>query len=70
MQNITIPFIVRGREIANSSSLIAYRGRDVSFHYPDPRPLLQEIALDDPVKLRRDFERVSVSEIIDFLFGK
>ena len=62
-----LPFIIRGHEhIADN---LQYRGRDgkVQFHYPDPRPLLNQIILSDPTELQRDFAGVSVSEIIHFL---
>ena len=64
---ILLPFIIRGQEI-NSDELL-YQSRDgkVQFHYPDPRPLLNQIILPDPTQLQRDFKDVSVSEIISFL---
>ena len=64
---ILLPFIIRGQEI-NSYELL-YQSRDgkVQFHYPDPRPLLNQIILSDTTQLQRDFANISVSEIIRFL---
>ena len=59
IETIDIPFIVRGQEVRACELL--YRSQDgkVQFRYPDPRPLLSQIALSDPVQLQRDFARVS-----------
>ena len=64
---ILLPFIILGQEI-NSDELL-YQSRDgkVQFHYPNPRPLLNQIILSDPTQLQRDFANISVSEIIRFL---
>jgi len=67
MDVFDFPFIVRGKEI-NACDL-TYQSRDqkAQFRYPDPRPLLNQIALSDPIQLQRDFANVKVSEIIEFL---
>ena len=64
---ISLPFIIRGQEFISDSQL--YRSRDdtMQFHYPDPRPLLNQIVLSDPVQLQSDFKNVRTSEIINFL---
>ena len=64
---IDIPFIVHGQEIRACELLYQDRNGGLQFRYPDPRPLLSQITLSDPVQLQRDFAGVSVSEIIDFL---
>jgi hypothetical protein len=62
-----LPFIIRGQEINSDELLFQSRDGKVQFHYPDPRPLLDQIVLPDPTQLQRDFANVSVSEIIRFL---
>ena len=64
---ILSPFIIRGQEIIADDLLYQSRDGKVQFHYPDPRPLLDQIILPDPTQLQRDFANVSVSEIIRFL---
>ncbi len=64
---ILLPFIIRGQEINSDELLHQSRDGKVHFHYPDPRPLLNQIILPDPTQLQRDFANVSVSEIIRFL---
>ena len=64
---ILLPFIIRGQEINSDDLLYQIRDGKVQFHYPDPRPLLDQIILPDPTQLQRDFTNVSVSEIILFL---
>ena len=68
-QIINVPIIIRGREINpdGSTATVLYEGRNVQFRYPDPRPLLDELVLSDPLELRRDFANVKVGEIINFL---
>ena len=64
---IPIPFILRGQEITAKELLYQSRDGTNQFHYPDPRPLFDQIVLSDPTQLQRDFANVRVSEIIDFL---
>jgi len=64
---IRLPFIIRGREVIADDLLFQSRDNKVQFHYPDPRPLLSQIVLSNPVQLQRDFANIHVGEIIDFL---
>lgn len=63
---LRIPFLIRGKEVLAESML--FQGHNgMQFRYPDPRPLLNQVVLPDPIQLRHDFSNVSVNEIIKFL---
>jgi len=64
---IRFPLIIRGQEVTAADLMYQSFNEKVQFHYPDPRPLLNQIVLSDPIQLQRDFAHVRVGEIIDFL---
>ncbi|MCF6277683.1 MAG: hypothetical protein L3J16_02910 [Anaerolineales bacterium] len=61
-----IPFVLRG-QVYDNPDLTYRHPNGIAFGYPDPQKLIGQATLNDPVRLRTDFARVSVSEIIAFL---
>ncbi|MFW9995540.1 MAG: acyl-CoA reductase [Candidatus Odinarchaeota archaeon] len=68
-QEVTIPvrFIIRGKIHEGSEIEFSTRDKSAVFTFPSPAKLLNEIVLKNPASLVKDFEGVTVQEIIDFL---
>ncbi|MFW9995856.1 MAG: acyl-CoA reductase [Candidatus Odinarchaeota archaeon] len=64
---IPIDFIIRGKIYTGTD--ISFRSRDgqLTFSSPSPVKLLAKVVLQDPSSLVRDFNRMTVQDIIDFL---
>ncbi|MGE5464079.1 MAG: acyl-CoA reductase [Syntrophothermus sp.] len=67
LNQVSLPFIIRGQEVHDQDFHYLSRDGKLSFRYPDPRPLLNQIILNNPSELQLDFTNVRVTEIIDFL---
>ncbi|MHA2296838.1 MAG: acyl-CoA reductase [Candidatus Hodarchaeales archaeon] len=64
---IPIRFIIRGKIYSGSELEFTSRDGKLAFTSPSPIKLLNKIVLCDPSSLVKDFNRVTVQEIIDFL---
>ena len=63
----TIPFFIRGHVYADGAVVVPGRRSGQAFRTPDPEAVLDAVVCRDPDALTRDFARLSVSNIIEFL---
>jgi hypothetical protein len=67
INTIPIKFIIRGKVIEASDVVYTSRDGSMNFSAPSPTKYLDKIVLSDPSSLVKDFEGITVQEIIDFL---
>ncbi|MFW9997130.1 MAG: acyl-CoA reductase [Candidatus Odinarchaeota archaeon] len=64
---IPIDFIIRGKTYRGNELTFRSRDGQLTFSSPSPSRLLAKIINQDPSSINRDFQGVTVQEIIDFL---
>jgi hypothetical protein len=64
---IPIKYFIRGKMYSGTDLEFNSRDGSVTFTSPSPARFLGKIVLNDPSSLVKDFDRVTVQEIIDFL---
>jgi len=66
-KSINIDFFIRGKKYSASDIEFTSRDGKVNLASPDPSKLLDKLVLRDSLTLERDFEKITVMEIVDFL---